>query len=36
MGGLGTLQSNCQHQNEGLSGAVSDHHAQLCWVCFFV
>ena len=36
MGGLGALQSNCQHQDEGLSGAVSDHHALLCWVCFFV
>ena len=26
MGELCALQSNCQHQDEGLSGAVSDHH----------
>ena len=32
MGGLCALQSNCQHQDEGLSGAVSDHHA--CYVEF--
>ena len=36
MSGLGALQSNSQHQDEGLSGAVSDHHVLLCWVCFFV
>ena len=36
MGGLGALQSNCQHQDEGLSGAVSDHLALLSWVCFFI
>ena len=35
MGGLGALQSNCQYQDEGLSGTVSDHHALLCLVCFF-
>ena len=35
MGGLGALQSNCQHQDEGLSGAVSDHHALFEFVSLF-